>query len=276
MEKLVADVFQGAYKSRFKGRGMEFEEVREYVVGDDIRTIDWNVTARMQSPFVKTFREERELTVMLLVDISRSTQFGTSHKTKKEVIAETGALLAFSAIKNNDKIGLILFSDQIELYIPPKKGVRHVLRLVREMLVREPKGSKTNLKAALSFLGRVLCRSSICFLISDFIAEGYEKELRVTTQKHDLIAIRVYDEKEMAFPQFGLIEMTDLENGQAALIDTSSFDVQKRFQEAAASRREKVKKLFNGLGVALIEMDTCKGFLKPLEKYFHTKQNSHP
>lgn len=273
MQKWVSDVFQGAYKSRFKGRGMEFEEVREYVAGDDVRTIDWNVTARMQSPFIKTFREERELTVMLLVDLSRSTQFGTAQKTKKEVIAELGALLAFSAIKNNDKIGLILFSDQIELYLPPKKGIRHVLRLIREILAREPKGSKTDLGAALSFLGKVISRSSICFLLSDFIAEDYEKELRVTAQKHDLIAIRVLDDKEVAFPPFGLMEITDLETGQTALIDTSSPAVQKQFHERAALRHEKVHKLFTGLGAALIEIDTSEDFIKPLEKYFKARRS---
>lgn len=270
MQKLVSDVFQGAYKSRFKGRGMEFEEVREYVAGDDVRSIDWNVTARMQTPFVKTFREERELTVILLVDLSRSCQFGTSTKLKKEVIAEIGALLAFSAIKNNDKIGLILFSNQIELYVPPKKGVRHVLRLVREILVREPLGSKTDLKGALSFLGKMSPRSLICFLISDFIAEGYEKELRLTAEKHDLIGIRVFDDKEMAFPPFGLMNITDLETGKKGLIDTSSSSVQAHYQKTAQKRAERVKKLFISCGAGLIEIDTSQDYLKPLEKYFKT------
>ena len=273
MQKLVADVFQGAYKSRFKGHGMEFEEVREYVPGDEVRTIDWNVTARMQTPYVKLFREERELTVMLLVDLSRSCFFGTSAKLKKEVIAEIGALLAFSAIKNQDKIGLILFSDRVELYVPPKKGVRHVLRLVREILARKPQGRKTDLKAALTYLGKVMSRSSICFLLSDFIALDFEKELRLTAQKHDLIGMRIYDAKEVVFPSFGLIEMTDLESGEKALIDTSSERVQRHFKEVAAQRAEEVKRLFNRIGVPLIEIDTSEGYLKPLEKYFKTR---HP
>lgn len=268
MQKLVSDVFQGAYKSRFKGRGMEFEEVREYVPGDEVRTIDWNVTARMQTPYVKTFKEERELTVMLLVDLSRSLQFGTTLKLKKEVIAEIGALLAFSAIKNSDKIGLILFSDRIELFVPPKKGVRHVLRLVRELLVREPVGSKTDIKGALTFLGKVLSRSSICFLLSDFIGNNFEKELRLTAKKHDLIGLRIFDDKEMTFPKFGLIEMTDLESGKKALVDTSSTAVQKHFHDSALKRAEATKKLFNGVGAPLIEINTSEDYLKPIERYF--------
>lgn len=266
MEKLVSDVFQGAYKSRFKGRGMEFEEVREYLPGDDVRTIDWNVTARMNTPYVKSFQEERELTVMLVVDVSRSTDFGTGPKLKKEIIAEVAALLAFSAIRNNDKIGLILFSSRIELYVPPKKGVTHVLRLVREILVREPTGDGTDMKGALTFLGNMLSRSAICFLISDFIAEGYDKELGLTSKKHDLIGIRIFDEKEQNFPSVGVVEVTDLESGKKALIDTSSKELIDNFNTKAKKSSLKVKKLFNKIGAPLIVIETRDDYIKMIEK----------
>lgn len=271
MQKLVSDVFQGAYKSRFKGRGMEFEEVRDYLPGDDIRTIDWNVTARMNAPFIKTFKEERELTVMLLVDISRSSLYGTSNKSKKEIIAEIGALLAFSAIKNSDKIGLILFSDEIELYVPPKKGTRHVLRLIRELLAREAHGKGTNLKKALSFMGKVTNRSTICFLISDFITEGYENELKLTALRHDLIGIRVYDQKELSFPALGLAEITDLESGAKKIIDTGNLRFQKQFLENASLNTENIKKTFSRLGAPLIDIDCAQDYLKPIEKSFKSR-----
>lgn len=273
MEKLVSDVFQGAYKSRFKGRGMEFEEVREYIPGDEVRTIDWNVTARMNTPFVKSFQEERELTVMLLVDISLSGEFGTGAKQKKEIIAEIGALLAFSAIRNNDRIGLILFSNQIELYVPPKKGVRHVLRLVREILAREPKGKGTNLKGALNFLGTVITRAAICFLISDFITEGYEKELRLTAKRHDLIGVKVYDKREISFPDVGLLTVQDLETGKESLIDTSSPAVQAAFNERSATRRQAVKQLFTKVGAPFIEIETADDYIKLIEKSFKTRRH---
>lgn len=268
MQKLVSDVFQGAYKSRFKGRGMEFEEVRSYVPGDDIRTIDWNVTARTGDPFVKTFKEERELTVMLLVDLSRSCQYGTTDKFKKEIIAEIGALLAFSAIKNNDKIGLILFSDHIELYVPPRKGVRHVLRIIRELLVRQPSGNKTDLKAAFTFLGKVTSHSVICFVLSDFLAPPFDKELKVVAQKHDLIGIRIEDPCEISYPKIPLVQLKDLENGKIQLVDTSSEAVQHQFKQASQKRSAALRQLFINTGSALIEIITDKPYLDPLQKYF--------
>ena len=267
MQKLVSDVFQGAYKSRFKGRGMEFEEVREYSPGDEMRTVDWNVTARMNTPYIKVFREERELTVMLLVDLSRSCAYGTGPKLKKEVMAEIGALLAFSAIRNNDKIGLILFSDRIELYVPPKKGVRHVLRLVREILVREPAGNGTDLKGALTFLGKVISRSCICFILSDFIIpQNYERELKITARRHDLIGLQVFDEKERDFPKIGLVRLSDLETGKIRLVDSSSDEVQASFRKETKKRVDYTKKLFGALGATLIEINDAEDYIRPLEK----------
>jgi uncharacterized protein (DUF58 family) len=274
MEKLVADIFQGAYKSRFKGRGIEFEEAREYIAGDDIRSIDWNVTARMNAPYVKNFREERELTVMLLVDISASSEFGTGEKTKKDIIAEIGSLIAFSAIKNNDKIGLLLFSDQIELYVPPKKGVRHVQRLMRELLVREPKGRKTDLRMALTYFGKIMSRSTICFLISDFINEGYDNELRVTARKHDLICVRVFDNLERDLPNFNLLEFTDLESGKTVLVDSSSSQFREFFRKGAVERAIKTKNLIEGAGAGLIEVNANSDYFKAFEIYFRSKRGS--
>lgn len=268
MDKLVSDVFQGAYKSRFKGRGMEFEEVREYLPGDDVRTIDWNVTARMNTPYIKRFQEERELTVMLMVDLSASSDFGTLGHTKRDVMAEIGALLAFSAIKNHDKIGLILFSEDIELYVPPRHGVRHVLRLIREILSREPKSKKTSLKKALSFLGHVMKRASITFLISDFLDKDYEKELKLTALKHDLIGIRVYDEREFSFPKAGLIHVVDLESGQEGMIDASSKEFRELVEKKLPKAFEATGALFKKVKAPLVDIDVEEDYLKPIGKVF--------
>ena len=247
---------------------MEFEEVREYLPGDDVRTIDWNVTARMNTPYIKRFQEERELTVMLLVDISASCDFGTHAQVKRDIMAEIAALLAFSAIKNHDKIGLILFSDEIELYVPPRHGTRHVLRLVREILARKPKKRGTNLKGALAFLGHVMKRATITFLISDFIAKDYENELKLTALRHDLIGIRVYDEYELGFPTIGLMDVVDLESGEKGLVDTASSEFRKLAEEELKKRFQAVSVLFKKVKAPLVDIDVEKDYFKPIQKVF--------
>ncbi|MFQ5628135.1 MAG: DUF58 domain-containing protein, partial [bacterium] len=216
---MVNDVFSGEYHSVFKGRGMEFAEVREYQFGDDIRTIDWNVSARMGCPYIKVFDEERELTVMLLVDASRSADFGTQKQMKGEIAAEICALLAFSAIKNNDKVGLIIFTDKIEIFVPPRKGKKHVLRVIRELLYHKPVGAQTDLSLALEYLSRLITRRAVVFLISDFQDENYEQSLRIASRKHDLIAITITDPREVVLPDVGFIELEDAETGETILID---------------------------------------------------------
>jgi uncharacterized protein (DUF58 family) len=266
--RLVDDIFAGAYRSAFKGRGMEFEDVREYQAGDDIRTIDWNVSARMARPFVKSFREERELTVTLVVDVSSSTRFGTSNQLKSNLIAEAAAVLAFSAINTNDKVSLLLFSDTIEKYLPPKKGPRHVLRVVRELLAFSPKNRGTDLGAALTYLGKVQNRSSICFLISDFICAECAHETTLISNKHDLISIAVIDPCELVFPAMGLVAFRDLETGRGQLIDTSSSAMQNSLKEAAEKRLLGHKNLMNRLGADLISLYTDRPYLPELRKFF--------
>lgn len=267
MEKLVTDLLAGAYRSRFKGQGMEFEEVREYSPGDEVRTIDWNVTARMNAPYIKTFREERELTVILLVDISPSSFFGSS-KTKRQAMAEVGALLAFSAIKNNDKIGLILFSDKIEKYVPPQKGSRHVLRVIRELMVHPTTGKGTDIKMALRYLGQVQTKPSVCFLISDFLAPSFAKDLRVSETQHDIIAVRMTDPLEENLPPFSLVEFTDLETGEKRIVDTSSREVIDFFKQEKIRRDQTFKDQMNRSGVGVIELKTNEPFDRPLEIFF--------
>ena len=216
---LVNQVFSGEYHSVFKGRGMEFSEVREYQFGDDIRNIDWNVTARFGHPFIKVFEEERELTVILLVDLSGSLLFGSLEKTKQQVAAELTAILAFSALKNNDKVGLILFTDKIEKFVPPRKGNKHVLRIIREVLSFKPEGNSTDIKAALEFMNGVIKKKSIVFLLSDFMDEGYEKILRIVGKKHDLIGIVLDDRRETEIPKIGLIKLTDAESKKERWLD---------------------------------------------------------
>ena len=229
--RLVNNIFAGEYESAFKGKGMEFDEVREYQHGDEVRTIDWNVTAKMGHPFVKKFVEERELIIMLLVDVSGSTEFGTHQQKKSEIIAEISALLAFAAIKNNDKVGLICFTDQVELFIPPRKGKKHVLRLIRDILYFESKRTATDLKTVLSFLERIQKRKSVVFLISDFRDDDYEKPLQRINPRHDLIAIVVADRRETEFPDVGLIELEDTETGDIILFDSSSAKTRQYYQE---------------------------------------------
>ncbi|MDY0081825.1 MAG: DUF58 domain-containing protein [Ignavibacteriaceae bacterium] len=268
---LVNQVFSGEYHSVFKGRGMEFSEVREYQFGDDIRNIDWNVTARFGHPYIKIFEEERELTVILLVDLSGSLMFGSVSKTKQRIAAELSAILAFSALKNNDKVGLILFTDKIEKFVPPRKGRKHVLRIIREVLSFEPEGKSTNLRGALEFMHNAIKKKSIAFLISDFIDEGYEKILRIVGRKHDLIGIVLDDKREKEIPDIGLIKLTDSETGTERWIDTGSGRVRKII---ALERRENEKirnSVFIKSGLDKIEVTAGSDYIKPLVKFFRRR-----
>ncbi len=268
---LVNEVFSGEYHSVFKGRGMEFSEVREYMIGDDIRTIDWNVSARIGHPYVKVFEEERELTVMLLVDVSSSGNFGTSSQMKGEIAAELCALLAFSAIKNNDKVGLLIFSDKIEKFIPPRKGKKHVLRVIREILYYEPEDAQTDLNIALEYLSRVIRRRSIVFLISDFLTENYEKALQIANKKHDVIAIDIIDPREVELPNVGFIELEDAETGETVIVDTTSSDVRKSFFSRAQAGRTNREKFFKSIGVDNINIYTDRSYVEPITRFFRMR-----
>ncbi len=269
---LVNQVFSGEYHSVFKGRGMEFSEVREYQFGDDIRNIDWNVTARFGHPFIKIFEEERELTVMLMVDLSGSLIFGTIEKTKQQVAAELSAILAFSALKNSDKVGLILFTDKIEKFVPPRKGRSHVLRIIREVLSFEPEGKTTNLKAALEYLNSTIKKRSIVFLLSDFMDSGYEKILRIIGKKHDLIGVVLNDKRESEIPKMGLIKLTDAETGEERWVDTSSIKVQNRLKEVRQNMIRQRKSLFISSRLDSIEVQTGDDYVKPLVQFFRLRE----
>lgn len=270
--RLVNNVFAGEYHSAFKGRGMEFAEVREYVPGDDVRTIDWNVTARTGQPYVKQYVEERELTVMLLVDLSASGHFGTVQKLKTEIATELCAVLAMSAITNNDKVGLILFTDQIEKFIPPQKGKHHVLRVIREVLCFCPRHRGTDVGLALEYLHTINRRHAVCFLVSDFLASGYEKPLRITKQRHDIIPISIVDEREMRLPRLGLIMLQDLETGENILVDTASARVRQHHQQRRAAAVAQRRQLFRGLGLDTIELRTDEPYIGPLMRFFRQRE----
>lgn len=265
---LVNDVFSGEYHSVFKGRGMEFSEVREYLPGDDIRTIDWNVTARMGHPFVKIFEEERELTVMLVVDVSSSSAFGTVSLMKSEIAAEICALLAFSAIKNNDKVGLIIFSEGIEKFVAPKKGKSHVLRVIREVLFHQPQGSRTDIGQALEYLSKVSRRRSVVFLISDFLSSGYEKALQIANKRHDIVAISLTDPRELELPDVGFIELEDAETGETWLLDTADEGTRRAFSKRAQQGRGGRQKLFRSMNVDQVEINTRASYVEPLIRFF--------
>ena len=266
--RLVTNIFAGEYESAFKGRGMEFDEVREYQHGDEIRTIDWNVTAKMGHPFVKKFVEERELIMILLVDVSGSTEFGTYQQKKSDIIAEISALLAFAAIRNNDKVGLICFTDQVELFIPPRKGKKHVLRLIRDILYCEPKRVTTDLGEALSFLERIQKRKSVVFLISDFRDNNYEKPLKRINPRHDLVAISVADRRETEFPDVGLIELEDTETGEIILFDSSSTKTRHHFQKKNLDEINKRKKIFLKNKIDNIEIYADQPYTQSLIHFF--------
>jgi uncharacterized protein (DUF58 family) len=273
--KVVNDVLAGGYTSVFKGRGIEFDEVREYMPGDDIRTIDWNVTARTGRPYVKRYVEERELTVVFVVDLSASGAFGSVRKLKNEIAAEFCALLSFSAVKNNDKVGLIVFTDRVELYVPPKKGTTHVLRLIRELLNFKPKAAKTDLAGALDYLGKVSKKRAVVFLVSDFQAEGFEKPMRIVSKRHDLVAVPIVDPREVRLPNVGLIELEDAETGETILVDTSSAAVRKRYERLGRERSERVRELFASMGVDNIEVATDRDYIPKLVSFFRARERRY-
>jgi uncharacterized protein (DUF58 family) len=269
---VVNQVFSGEYHSVFKGRGMEFSEVREYQFGDDIRNIDWNVTARFGHPFVKIFEEERELTVLLMVDMSGSLIFGSTEKTKQQIAAEIGAILAFSALKNNDKVGLILFTDKIEKFVPPRKGRMHVLRIIREVLSFEPKGKSTNLRAALEYMNNAIKKRSIAFLISDFMDSGYEKILRVVGKRHDLIGVVLNDRREYEIPEIGLAKFVDAETGTERWIDTGDKRTRLMFTRMREENRARRKSLFLSSRLDSIEIQAGEDYIKPLVQFFRLRE----
>lgn len=268
---LVNTIFAGEYHSVFKGRGMAFAEVREYQPGDDVRTIDWNVTARMDDPFVKVFDEERELTVILMVDASASGDFGTVAQMKGEIGAEICALLAFSAIQNNDRVGLIIFTDEVELFIPPKKGKKHVLRVIRELLYFQPSGRSTNIDTALEYLNRVTYRRSVVFLVSDFFASDYEKALRVANRRHDLVAIALEDPREYDLPAIGIVELEDAETGEGIMVDFGDSAVRDAFQKLTRKERDERDSLFRRMGLDAVNISTQGAYHEPLMQFFRMR-----
>jgi uncharacterized protein (DUF58 family) len=268
----VNDVFAGQYHSTFKGRGMEFDEVREYVPGDDIRSIDWNVTARTGLPHIKKFVEEREMTVMLVVDVSASHLFGSGAQMKRDLAAEVAAVLAFSAIRNNDRIGLILFAEEVEKYIPPKKGTRHVLRLVREMLSHKPQGKGTNVVPALDYLNHVSTHKNVTFLISDFMfSDNYEQLLKVSARRHDLISVVIGDKRELAWPDIGIVNWHDAETGEKMLVDTSSRKVREKLGIEQTRRAETVDELHRKAGIDTIRLFAGEPYDKQFIKFFRQR-----
>lgn len=273
---VVNEVFAGEYHSVFKGRGMEFAEVREYLAGDDVRNIDWNVSARMNHPFVKVFDEERELTVMVLFDVSASGAFGTRGQQKSEIATEISALLAASAIKNNDKVGLIIFSDKIEKFVPPRKGRQHVLRVIRELLFYEdpdniPRTPKTDIAVALQYMNQILKRRATVFLISDFVAEDYEKDLQIANKRHDLVALHIIDPLEEQLPGIGLVEMQDLETGEFMLVDTGTESLRKQYADTAQKEKSRLARFFKTNGIDYIDIYTHQSYVKPLTKFFRMR-----
>ncbi len=269
---LANDLFAGQYGSAFKGRGMEFAEVREYQPGDDIRTIDWNVSARFGHPFVKVFHEERQLTVMLLLDLSGSNLFGTVSKFKRELLAEVAGMLAFIAIRTNDKVGAILFSSTAEKYIPPKKGVSHVWRLIKEVFTYEPKDLSTNIDGALTYLNRVVRRHAIVFLISDCVDTGFEKSLRLTAKKHDLTIIRVSDPAEDELPNVGLVRLRDPETGQLVLVNTGSKGVNSRWRSYRKDQVAYIDDFAKKAGIDLVDLSTAGAVVEPLTRFFDARR----
>lgn len=272
---MMNNLFAGEYHSVFKGRGMEFAEAREYQPGDDVRHIDWNVTARVGSPFIKVFDEEREMTVMLLVDVSASGAFGSQQQMKGEVGVEVSALLAFSAIQNNDRVGLLIFTDEVEVFVPPKKGRKHVLRVIRELLYFQPQGRRTSIAGALEYLGRVLHRRSVVFVVSDFQDVGYETALRHLSRRHDLIAVSLSDPREWRLPDVGFINLQDAETGEQVLVDSGHQGVREFYaaEQAAAVARRGV--LFRKTGVDEIAIDATKPYVDPLIHFFRARMKRH-
>ena len=261
---LSKNIFAGEYHSAFKGRGMSFSEVREYQPGDDVRTLDWKVTARFNKPYIKIFEEERELTIMLLVDMSGSESFGTQKQFKRDLVTEIGATLAFSAIQNNDKIGVLFFTDEVEKFIPPKKGKKHVLRIIREFIEFEPKSKKTNIAGAINYFTNAIKKHSTAFLISDFIDNDYEDAMRFANSRHDLMAIKVYDKGEYILPSVGLMQLENQETGEKKWVNTSSKKVRDAYEKAMSAKRDYFKKASGKSGIDMAEIATDESFVKPL------------
>ena len=272
---IVNNIFGGEYHSAFKGMGMEFAEVREYYPGDDIRAIDWNVTARTGKPFIKKYDEERELTVMLIVDVSASGFFGTGESLKSDIMIELASILSFSAIKNNDKVGLLLFSDKIEEFIPPKKGKSHVLRVIREMIYHKAKDRKTDISIALEHIQKVLKRKSIIFLLSDFWDDFYQQTMKLINKKHDLINIQILDKAEIAIPKLGMVKFHDAETQKSAWIDTNNKQVQNISTKYIQNKNKVIKEFCKKNKIDFISIDTAEGYLNPLEQFFSTRMHRH-
>ncbi|MBM3226625.1 MAG: DUF58 domain-containing protein, partial [Candidatus Tectomicrobia bacterium] len=262
----------GAYHSTFKGRGMEFDEVREYTPGDEVRTIDWNVTARRGQPYVKRYVEERELTVMLLVDLSASGQFGSGQRLKTDMATELCAVLAWSAIRNHDKVGLVLFTDHIEHFLPPQKGRRHVLRVIRDVLYFQPQGRRTDVGCALAYLRTMRRRRTVSFLVSDFLATGYETPLRIAQRRHDVIPISITDQRELSLPRLGFLALQDLETGERVLVDTTSAAVRTAYAQRRTAAVERRRQLFQSLGIQAIEVRTDEPYIHPLMRFFRQRE----
>jgi len=268
---LSSQVFSGEYHSAFKGRGMAFSEVREYMPGDEIRTIDWNVTARFNHPYVKVFHEEREMTVMLIIDISGSSSFGTKTQLKRELIAEIAAVISFSAIQNNDKIGVILFADKPELFIPPKKGKKHILRIIRELIEFTPTTKGTNIGVTMDYFNNVIKKRSIVFLISDFLDNNFEDQLKITNRKHDLVALQITDDAEYKLPKVGWIQMEDLESGKVKWVYTNAAKVRKRYADQGHAHDRYLKETFRRSGVDFAKVATGESYVKPLMNLFKNR-----
>jgi len=268
----VNDVFAGQYQSVFKGAGMEFDEVREYLPGDEIRSIDWNVTARTGNPYIKKFIEERELTIMLLLDVSMSCRFGTSGRPKSETAAEICSVIAFSAIQNNDKVGMMTFTDRVEKFIPPRKGVRHVLRVVREAIQNVPEGSGTDLNKVLEYLNGVAPRRTITFVISDFFAPDFKKNLSMTNRRHDVIAVTVTDPAESKLPKAGMVKLHDAETGEPYLVDTSDLLTRALYEKHAVEKDLRRRKLFRSVKVDNVVIRTDQSYVEPLIRFFRMRE----
>lgn len=269
--RLSDHIFSGEYHTSFKGRGMTFSEVRQYQFGDDVRAIDWNVTARYNEPYIKVFEEERELTMMLMADVSGSESFGTKNQFKREIVTEIAATMAFSATQNNDKIGLILFSDEIELFIPPKKGKSHVLRIIRELIEFQPKSKKTDVSQALKFLSGVLKKKAIVFLISDFMSDDYEHNLKIAAKRHDITGVRVYDQREEKIPNLGLVNMTDAETGQTMLVNTGSKQVRLEYEKYYQGRVKYFNETFSRCGAGSLSTRVDESYVTKLLGYFKSR-----
>ncbi len=272
---IINTVLAGEYHSVFKGRGMEFSEVREYQIGDDIRTIDWNVTARMGHPFIKKFDEERELTVIFVVDASSSGEFGTFRQLKSEIAVELCALLAFSAIKNNDRVGLIIFTNKIEKFILPRKGRNHVLRVIRELLYFKPEAVNTDVKVALDYLNKVITKKSVVFLVSDFLSGDYEKSMRIVNRHHDLIAVTITDPRELQIPDLGLIDLIDAETGEEITVDSGQTSFRDQFFKEGSLEKSKREKFFKMTGIDFVDIYTDRDYVEPLFKFFKKREKNY-